>query len=404
MVPWFSTLKNRKLCDCSQRQVWCLRFGIVPPADAYWEELRALALASGLHSVAVTSAEPLLRAREHIEDRVGRGLVNGMQFTFRNPVRSTTPTMSVDGAKSIIVAARSYDVREVNHGDGLLRYPARVARYVWHDHNAELKKSLEIVKKRLKSDGHRAVVFADDNSVVDREVAWRSGLGWFGKNANILLPGAGSYFVLGCIVTTAELPNGTPLDDGCGPCARCLSSCPTDAIVAPGVIDANRCLSWLLQKPGVFPRDHRVALADRIYGCDECQSTCPPTQRSSVAGEVPVDITSRHRRHIDVVWMLAATDEELLEACDPWYIHERNPLWLRRNALIILGNIGDADDAEVRRVLEASLLSTEPVLRAHAVWACARLGLTHLLSGVEADVDDMVRAEFAHLPTCRDDL
>jgi epoxyqueuosine reductase len=102
--------------------------------------------------------------------------------------------------------------------------------------------------------------------------------------------------------------------------------------------------------------------------------------------------------------MLAATDEELLEACDPWYIHERNPLWLRRNALIILGNIGDADDAEVRRVLEASLLSTEPVLRAHAVWACARLGLTHLLSGVEADVDDMVRAEFAHLPTCRHDL
>ncbi len=376
----------------------------MPPADAYWEELRALALASGLHAVAVTSAEPLQRARVHIEDRLERDLVNGMQFTFRNPVRSTTPTMSVDGAKSIIVAARSYDVREVDDGDALPRYSARVARYVWYDHNAALKKSLEIVKKRLKADGHRAVVFADDNSVVDREVAWRSGLGWFGKNANILLPGAGSYFVLGCIVTTAELPAGSPLDDGCGPCVRCLSSCPTDAITEPGVIDANRCLSWLLQKPGVFPHEYRVALADRMYGCDECQSACPQTQRSSVTGEVPVDITSRHRRHIDVVWMLTATDEELLASCDPWYIHERNPLWLRRNALIILGNIGNSDDAEVRRVLEDSLKSTEPVLRAHAVWACARLGLTHLLSGFDADADDMVRAEFAHLPTCRDDL
>ena len=376
----------------------------MPPADLYWGELRSLALASGLHAVAVTTAEPLLRARGHIEDRLARDLVNGMQFTFRNPVRSTTPTASVDGARSIIVAARSYDLREFADTDAPVTYPAKVARYVWHDHNAELKKSLNVVKRKLKSDGHRAVVFADDNSVVDREVAWRSGLGWFGKNANILLPGAGSYFVLGCIVTTADLPAGTPLDDGCGPCVRCLSSCPTDAIVSPGVIDANRCLSWLLQKPGVFPREHRAALADRIYGCDECQSTCPPTQRSTVAGEVPVTLTSRHKRHLDVLWMLEASDADLLDACDPWYIHERNPLWLRRNALIILGNIGRPSDDDVTRVLRSMLQSHEPVLRAHAAWACARLGMSALLSIVSDDSDEMVRHELAHLPTCRGDL
>lgn len=376
----------------------------MPRADLYWGELRSLALASGLHAVAVTTAEPLLRARGHIEDRLTRDLVNGMQFTFRNPVRSTTPTASVEGARSIIVAARSYDLRESVDTDAPVTYPARVARYAWHDHNAELKKSLNVVKRKLKSDGHRAVVFADDNSVVDREVAWRSGLGWFGKNANILLPGAGSYFVLGCIVTTADLPAGTPLDDGCGPCVRCLSSCPTDAIVSPGVIDANRCLSWLLQKPGVFPREHRAALADRIYGCDECQSTCPPTQRSTVAGEVPVTLASRHKRHLDVLWMLEASDADLLDACDPWYIHERNPLWLRRNALIILGNIGRPSDDDVTRVLRSMLQSHEPVLRAHAAWACARLGLSALLSIVSDDPDEMVRHELAHLPTCRGDL
>src|SRR5690606_20411219 len=112
-----------------------------------------------------------------------------------------------------------------------------------------------------------------------REVAYLGGLGWFGKNANILMPGAGSFFVLGSVVTTAEYPVATPLADGCGSCRRCIDGCPTGAIVAPGVVDANRCLAWLVQRPGTFPVEYREALGDRLYGCDDCQTVCPPSVR-----------------------------------------------------------------------------------------------------------------------------
>jgi epoxyqueuosine reductase len=241
------------------------------------------------------------------------------------------------------------------------------------------------------------VVFADDNSIVDREVAHNAGIGWFGKNANILIPSAGSFFVIGCIVTTAELPIATPVDDSCGTCTRCIPACPTDAIVSPGVIDANRCLSWLLQKPGVFDRSHREALGNRIYGCDDCQTSCPHTQRWSV----PVTVRTKIRPSLDVEFLLTADDATLMAECDGWYVHDRNPLWVRRNALIILGNTATPTPA-VAAIVAAYMNSDEPILRAHAVWVAARLGLSSLIP--VTDSDEMVRDELAHLPTLRSDL
>ena len=370
--------------------------GPLPGGDEYWEQLRTIGLGAGLHSVGVSSVEPLVRAREQIENRIANDLVNGMQFTFRNPIRSTTPSLTVQDARSIIVGAHSYfiaDHEPPSHG-----VRADVARYAWVDHQAQLKDSLRTIMRRLRDDGHRAVVFADDNSIVDREVAYQAGLGWFGKNANLLLPSAGSYFVLGCVVTTAELPVSKPMSDGCGTCSRCIPACPTDAIVAPGVIDGNRCLSWLLQKPGVFAREHRVALGSRIYGCDDCQSSCPHTQRWSV----PVTLRNTPRSSLDCMWLLTAEDDALLAECDGWYIHERNPMWIRRNALIILGNSARPDDPEVHAVLGRYVTSSEPILRAHAVWAAARLGLHSLLP--PSDTDAMVHDELSHLPALRDDL
>ena len=368
--------------------------GPLPGGAQYWEQLQRIGLDAGLHSLGVAPATPLIRARAAIEDRKSRDLVNGMQFTFRNPERSTTPSLTVDGAQSIIVAARSYYTGE--HDEGL-SMPARIARYAWMDHQAELKESLRAVMRQLRDDGHRAVVFADDNSVVDREVAYNAGIGWFGKNANILIPGAGSFFVLGCIVTTAELPLASPVEDSCGTCTRCMPACPTDAIASPGVIDANRCLSWLLQKPGVFQREYREALGNRIYGCDDCQTSCPHTQRWSV----PVTVRTSIRTSLDVQWILTTDDASLMKQCDGWYVHDRNPLWIRRNALIILGNSAEPT-SDTAAIIDRYVQSTEPVLRAHAVWAAARLGLTSLIP--VTDDHEMVRDELAHLPTLRSNL
>ena len=107
----------------------------------------------------------------------------------------------------------------------------------------------------LRDAGHRATIVTDQNGLVDRAAAHRAGIGWWGRNANLLIPGAGSWFVLGAIVTDAALPvDARPVEDGCRSCTACVQGCPTGAIVDDGVIDARRCLAWLVQDTGVFPR------------------------------------------------------------------------------------------------------------------------------------------------------
>ena len=367
----------------------------------YTEQLLALGRNSGLHQVGVASAEVLHRARQALNERKSQGLHNQMQFTYRNPNRSTDPTATLPSAKSVIVGALSYSTQMPEQPEKL---SARVARYVWSDYYAQLRESLRQIAKQLESDGFRAVVLADDNSIVDREVAYQAGLGWFGKNSNLLIAGAGSYFVLGCVVTNSPLVfEERPVDDGCGSCRRCLDNCPTQAIIAPGVIDANKCLAWLLQKPGVFDRDFRVALGDRLYGCDDCQEVCPPTvrfeKRASVVADELVKHDDRTTAWVSVQKILLADDESLLKEFGAWYIANRDPKWLRRNALVILGNIGDANDKLVVELLQKYCNHSDAILRSHAVWAAARLGLNHLLPLSEDD--EIVLAELRALPSVK---
>lgn len=294
---------------------------------------------------------------------------NGLQFTFKNPGRSTDPQRAVAGAQSILVGARAYDADEPSRPT---TPTGRVAKYAWIDHYRPLREGLRAVARRLRHDGFRAVAFADDNSIVDREVAYKAGIGWFGKNANILVPGAGSWFVLGCVVTTAPLAlNEEPAADGCGACHRCLDACPTGAIVAPGVIDARRCLAWILQKPGMIDPRWREAIGDRIYGCDDCQSTCPPNVR--FAGRRASAPNARLEAWVSLVEVLEANDDEVLRRWGRWYIADRDPRWVRRNALVALGNSADPRDPAVRRCLERYLAHDDPVLRDHAEWAARRL-------------------------------
>src|SRR5206468_10088510 len=130
----------------------------------------------------------------------------------------------------------------------------RVAAYAAQDAYGPLRAGLGAIAARLHEVGWQARVLVDDNALVDREAAYRAGLGWYGKNANVLLPGAGSWFVLGSVVTDAPLPAADhEVPDGCGSCTRCIDACPTGAIVAPGVVDARRCLAWLVPARGPFP-------------------------------------------------------------------------------------------------------------------------------------------------------
>jgi epoxyqueuosine reductase len=156
-------------------------------------------------------------------------------------------------------------------------------------------------------------------------------------------------------------------------CRRCLDGCPTGAIVAPGVVDANRCLSWLLQTDGDLPRAYREAVEDRIYGCDDCQEVCPENRRAE-SDEVPPVAEEDAIAWVPVLDLLDRSDEEILERHGEWYIPRRDPDQVRRNALVVLGNTSDASDERVVATLERYLAHPNPVLRRHAAWACRRAG------------------------------
>lgn len=341
-----------------------------------WAEVAAAGRDAGLDALGTTSARPWTANRSVLEARRGDGLAGDMAFTYRNPARSTDPTRLLRGATSLAVGLRSHlqDVPAPPEAG----VPARVARYATADHYGRLEAALEVVADGLRALGHRAVVVCDDNGLVDREAAWRAGLGWYGRNSLLLHPGAGSWFVIGSVVTDAELPPGSPpVADGCGTCVRCLPACPTGAIVAPGVVDARRCLSWLLQAPGDFPEEHRVALGDRIYGCDDCQEVCPPNRtaaRRAAAGPHPPTVEDDPGTWLDVVELLSLDDVQLLERCRRWYVPGRDPSVVRRNLLVVLGNSGRPEAPGVAEALQRHLAWPDPVVASHARWAAERLG------------------------------
>jgi epoxyqueuosine reductase len=319
-----------------------------------------------------------------------------MQFTFRNPARSTNPSFVVPGARSIIVGAVSYyEATPSTPGANA----GRVARYAWRDNYETLRRALGAVVDELKSVGHRAVAVADENSLVDREAAYLAGLGWYGKNANLLLEGSGSWFVLGGVVTDAVLPVSTPVADGCGTCRRCLDGCPTGAIIEPGVVDAARCLAWIIQKPGVIDRSMREAIDDRMYGCDDCQEVCPPSTRATRVETRPAADTPSIQAFVDPVAILAMSDAEILGNFGRWYIHDREARWVRRNALVVLGNSADRDDAAARVAVARCIVDPDPIIRAHGVWAAARIGHHDLVPS--DDPDGIVRDELQCLPSAR---
>jgi epoxyqueuosine reductase len=370
----------------------------VPTAPTV-DQLRALGRAAGLDAVGVASAEPFETTRADLEERRARGLHAGMQFTYRNPVRATDARATLPSVRALVVGARSYD-RALPAPPSNAGPHGRVARYAWSDHYAALRAALGEVAGTLEEQGWRAVVVADQNALVDREAAVRAGLGWYGKSANVLLPGRGSWFVLGSVLTDAPLePTSCRVPDGCGSCRRCLDGCPTGALIGAGVVDARRCLAWLVQAEGVFPPEYREALGDRLYGCDDCQEVCPPNRirrAPSPTDRAPSD--ERVEAWVPLLELLTATDEQLLELYGRWYIPRREPRYLRRNALVVLGNAGSArppGETVVGDVLARYLRDPDPLLRAHAVWAAHRLARDDLLRLVADDGHPLVRAELA---------
>lgn len=325
-------------------------------------ELQELGHVSGLDGLGVCAADPFETTRVGISDRIEAGHAGKLKFTYSDPVRSTDVRLTFPWARRLVVGIRSYlpDAGSPGPADGAT---GRVARFSVDDYYEPLRSSLTGVAQRLQAEGYRAEILIDDNRLVDRAAAVRAGVGWWGKNTMVLNPKHGPWLLIGSVVTDAPLEISEPMRRDCGTCSACLPACPTGALVAPGVLDAARCLAHWAQVPGVFPVEFRKPMGDRIYGCDDCLEACPP-------GNQLLTISNERRGRSDLTWVLTANDHDLLSVFDRFYVPRRDPMYLRRNALVAAGN---TNNVLLLDLVESYLGHRRWLLRAHAVWAFAQL-------------------------------
>jgi epoxyqueuosine reductase len=243
-------------------------------------------------------------------------------------------------------------------------------RYTWYDAYAELREKLDELGRRL---GAEYRVLVDANQHVDREAAARSGVGFYGKNTLLITRRHGSWVVLGTLITAAELESTSPLDLNCGSCRLCIDACPTGALDDPGVVDANRCLSYWTQSKHSIPEPYREELGDQVYGCDICQDVCPWNRgiEKRRADEPPAP---EAEPIVSLVDWLEAEDADLRVRYERLFVPRNEPRYLRRNALVAVGNNGEPQH---RALLERYANSDDPMLREHASWALTRLSERH---------------------------
>ena len=326
-------------------------------------QLRALADELGLDVVGAAPAEPYDATERHILERRERGLFADMRFTMAQPETSCHPERLLPGARTVVSAALCYyaDAAPPEPGQG------RLPRYTWEDGYATLRERLDELGRRI--DGSYRVL-VDANQHVDREAAARAGVGFYGKNTLLITRKHGSWVVLGTLVTDAVVEPTPRLALDCGSCTLCIDACPTGALDEPGTLDATRCLSYWTQAPHPIPEPYREELGDRVYGCDICQDVCPWNRgiEKRRAGEAPAE---EAEPYVSLVDWLEASDDDLRWRYDRLYVPRNDTRYLRRNALVALGNAGDATHAAT---LEKYAHHDDPLLREHAEWALERLG------------------------------
>lgn len=350
-------------------------------------ELRARAAEAGFAELAVTAVTELQRDRGRLDEWLGLGYQAGMGYMQRHRDARHDPGRLLPECKSIALVAVGYWRDESDPlSDG------RVARYARaRDYHKSMGRPLRRLADWLaEASGMPARAFVDTGPVLERAWAERAGLGWIGKNANLISRERGSWLLLGELLSAAELePDGTPHADFCGSCTACIDACPTAAIVEPGMVDARRCISyWTIEHRGPIPREAAAALDGWIFGCDVCQEVCP--WNLSFAREEP-------RGPFEPREGLDTLDPIELLGLDEAAFRERfagTPLmrarWdgMLRNACALLGSRGGS--RAIAALVEA-LGHRLPVVRIQAADALGRLGVAGPLGeAASAETDPVV--------------
>jgi len=347
------------------------------PRAATTAQFKLLAAKSGLAVNAITTADPFDGLGERLERHIEAGHVEGLDWFTVERARESTDIRTIHPtARSIVSFGLSYWPGPTEKpDDGIPR--GRISRYAWgRDYHRVIKRRMKALLAELEIALDRPIasrLLVDTARVVERAVAARAGLGWFGKNACIISPGHGSWLLLGEMVLDLDLIPDTPIDKNCGRCTICIDQCPTGAIVAPYTIDAPRCVSFqTIENRGIIPRELRAAMGDWVYGCDVCQETCPYTGAARPTDDPELMPKTENNAYPSLHWLLTMTDDEFGATYFGTPVPRTKRRGLARNAAIALGNIGT--DADVPILIDTLATHDEAIVRGHAAWALGQLG------------------------------
>jgi len=329
------------------------------------EEIREYAVGLKLSPVGFADAFCFDRLREILEQRHSKGYLSGLETGTIE--ERCCPDLHLEEVRTIISAGLPYlsfsGEDDVYQGKKLVGFISGSA--VGEDYHRILKRKLEYLAHHIseKVDNFKYRIMVDTGPLVDREIAYRAGLGWYGKNCNIITTSYGSAILLGEMLTNLELEPDKVLERDCGECNMCLEKCPTGALISPYVLDAERCISYLTQMRGVIPRELRNKIGASIYGCDRCQQCCPHNTKVQKGDEKQIIVVLKEL--LDMSKKRFA--EEFKNSAAGW----RGLNILKRNAVIALGN---HKSKEGFALLEKALKHPSSVIRGHAAWAVGQIG------------------------------
>jgi len=337
----------------------------------------------GFDLVGVASADRFVFEERRFRERVADGYLAQWRYSDEDVRRNCTPQRTLPGAKSIICTATCYLTSDDTHDPEAPGLRGFVSRHAWgQDYHRVIGGRLRELAAYICATfpGEACLPCVDTGPLVDRAAAVRAGIGWFGKNANVLTREFGSWVLLGELITTLELEPDEPLKKHCGHCVECIGKCPTGAIGSDGRIDARLCISDLTQRKTAIPRELRKVIGNRLWGCDDCQSVCPVNERK--ARQATDDARAPFRPlpavgpAVDLPAVLHMSKSQFRTWFGPTAMAWRGKAVLQRNAAVALGN--SRDPAAVPHLI-AALDDRKPLVRGHAAWALGELG------GPEAD-------------------
>jgi len=359
---------------------------------------RAKALAYGLgFDLAGVATLGKVESAPRLHTWLAAGYHGEMTYLERGAGLREDSTRPEPGMRSAIVVGLDYGGRQP--AGPVARY-ARGADY--HDVMRDMLRALHDALQRDSGITFAARPFVDTGPVLERDLARRAGLGWFGKNTMLINPKRGSFFFVGALFVSVDLEPDAPFDsDHCGTCTRCLDACPTHAFAEPRILDATRCISYLtIEHRTSIPPDLRPPTSDLLFGCDICQDVCPWNVRFASTPSAGPLHPQADRGVPDAAELLALDDAGFRERFRGSAITRTKRRGLARNAAVALGNRRRESDVPA---LARSLLSDpEPMVRAHAAWALGCFGRVadahvalHEARGREADASVVAEIDAA---------